>query len=65
MEKDEIYEMVLERVKACFTPTEKELVIIENRLKQYDAMELKNLEENFSHFGVDSIVECLYGLKFP
>ena len=34
--------------------------MIENRLKQYSNEELKHLEANFTTFGVDAILECMY-----
>ena len=60
MERNEIYQLVLTRSIQCFTPTEEELQMIEHRLKQYSDEELKHLEANFTSFGVDEILECMY-----
>ena len=60
MNRNELYQMIVNRTIQCFTPTEHELHMIENRLKQYSNEELKHLEANFTTFGVDAILECMY-----
>lgn len=37
-----------------------ELHMIETDWKQYSNEELKHLEANFTTFGVDAILECMY-----
>ena len=64
MNRNELYKMIVDRTIQCFTPTEHELHMIENRLKQYSNEELKHLEANFTPFGVDAILECMYSAVF-
>ena len=56
--------MIVDRTIQCFTPTEHELHMIENRLKQYSNDELKHLEANFTTFGVDAILECILSTPY-
>lgn len=64
MEQNEVHTLLMEKIQTCFSPTAEEIKIIEDRFSLYDDTQLMHLERNFEVFGVNAVVECLYGLKF-
>lgn len=64
MERNEVHTLLMEKIQTCFSPTAEEIKIIEDRFSLYDDTQLIHLERNFEVFGVNAVVECLYGLKF-
>ena len=52
----------MEKIEQTFTPTEEELGKLHARLEQYDDTELMHFSENFATFGVEAVLECLFGI---
>lgn len=57
------YEQILEKYRKIFTPSPEEYKKFSLRLKSYSKQELKNLNDNFEHFGINEVLECIYDLK--
>ena len=63
MDREQIYADLMEKIEQTFTPTEEELLKLHARLDQYDDTELIHFLENFATFGVEAVLECLFGIK--
>lgn len=62
MDRQEIYELILAKVRNTFSPTEAEIEKISERLKRYTDEEIRHFERNFESFGIDEVINCLYHL---
>ena len=62
MDREQIYADLMEKIEQTFTPTEEELGKLHARLEQYDDTELMHFLENFATFGVEAVLECLFGI---
>jgi hypothetical protein len=63
MDREKIYADLLGKIEQTFTPTDEEMSKLKERLEKYDDTELTNFTENFSTFGVEAVLECLFGIK--
>lgn len=63
MNREQIYADLIEKIEQTFTPTEEELEKLHERLERYDDTELMHFSENFATFGVEAVLECLFGIK--
>ena len=63
MDREKVYVDLMEKIEQTFTPTEEEMEKLRERIDRYDDTELRNFSENFSTFGVEAVLECLFGIK--
>ena len=63
MDREQIYADLMEKIEHTFTPTDDELTKLHARLDQYDDTELMHFLENFATFGVEAVLECLFGIQ--
>ena len=63
MDRKQIYADLMEKIEQTFTPTEEELFKLHERLDKYDDTELMHFLENFATFGVEAVLECLFGIQ--
>lgn len=57
---DALYDSILQKFHAVFTPTAEEERIFTARLKQYTPEELMHLDANFALFGVSEVLSCVF-----
>lgn len=57
---DALYDSILGKFHAVFTPTEEEERIFIARLKDYTQEELMHLDANFALFGVSEVIACVF-----
>ena len=63
MNREKIYADLMEKIEQTFTPTDEELSKLKERIEKYDDTELMHFTENFATFGVEAVLECLFGIK--
>lgn len=57
---DALYESILKKFYAVFTPTVEEEKLFTKRLSEYTEEELKHLDANFALFGVNEVLACVF-----
>ena len=57
---DALYDSILQKFHAVFTPTAEEEHIFITRLREYTPEELMHLDANFALFGVNEVISCVF-----
>ena len=62
-QKRKLCERVVSQTEKIFDLTNEESMQLRKRLRQYDKTELQNLYHNFSTFGFEEVLGCVYGCE--